>query len=145
MDRERFLTRSRPINMNQLTPANLHAFLKRFQLKGGRLIRIQIRPRKSDATTAEIRITALDTPTSKVVRLRLAFEGVEEFRFQRRPSAPLIRLKEVQIGFFGALIYLNLDAFAIDGPPKVMDFRASDCFLAGRVVSWEILEKKQNS
>jgi hypothetical protein len=128
--------------MNELTPASVHAFWKRFQLKGGRLMRIQIRPRRADASTAEVRLTALDSRVNKVVRLRIAFEGVEEFRFQRRPSAPLIRLKDVQIGFFGELTYLNLDAFAVEGPPKVMDFRASDCFLAGRVVRWEIMEKK---
>jgi hypothetical protein len=131
--------------MNELTPANVHAFLKRFQLRGGRLIRIQIRPRRGDATTAEIRVTALDTKVNRPVRLRIAFDGVEEYRFQRRPSAPLVRLREVQIGFFGALTYLNLDAFAQNGPPKVMDFRASDCFLAGQIGKWEILEKKSTS
>lgn len=129
--------------MNELTPGNVHAFLKRYQLKGGRLIRMQIRPRRQDATTAEIRLTARDATTNQAVRLRLSFEGVEEYRFQRRPSAPLIRLKEVQIGFFGALTYLNLDAFPEEGPPKVMDFRASDCFVGGRVLHWEVVEQKQ--
>lgn len=128
--------------MNELTPGNVHAFLKRFQLRGGRLIRISIRPRRGDATTAELRLAAVDTSTNQPVRLRMAFVGVEEYRFQRRPSAPLVRLKEVQIGFFGALTYVNLDAFPEEGPPKVMDFRASDCFLAGRAVSWELVEKK---
>ena len=128
--------------MNELTPGNVHAFLKRFQLKGGRLIRISIRPRRGDATTAELRLTALDTTNNHTVRLRMSFMGVEEYRFQRRPSAPLVRLKEVQIGFFGALIYMNLDAYPEEGPPKVMDFRASDCFLAGSTVSWELIEKK---
>jgi hypothetical protein len=37
---------------------------------------------------------------------------------------------------------LNLDAFQQDGPPKVMDFRASDWFLAARFVRWEVIEKK---
>jgi hypothetical protein len=129
-------------DMNELTPGNVHAFLKRFQLKGGRLIRISIRPRRGEATTAELRLTALETTTSQPVRLRMTFTGVEEYRFQRRPSAPLVRLKEVQIGFFGTLAYVNLDAFPEEGPPKIMDFRASDCFLAGRIVSWEVVEKK---
>ena len=128
--------------MNELTPGNVYAFLKRFQLRGGRLVRIQIRPRKKDSSTAEIRLTARDNSKDETVCLRLSFEGVEEYRFQRRPSAPLIRLKEVQIGFFGELTYLNLDAFPEDGPPKVMDFRASDCFVAGRIMQWELLESK---
>jgi hypothetical protein len=130
-------------DMNELTAGNVHAFLKRFQLKGGRLIRISIRPRRGETTTAELRLTALDATTNEPVRLRLTFTGVEEYRFQRRPSAPLVCLKEVQVGFFGALTYLNLDAFPEEGPPKVMDFRASDCFLAGRIVSWELIEKKK--
>jgi hypothetical protein len=128
--------------MTELTPANAHAFQKRYQLRGGRLVRIHIRPRPRDASSAEVRVTARDTTKNEIVRLRMTFEGVEEYRFQRRPSAPLIRLKDVQIGFFGTLTYLNLDAFPEDGPPKVMDFRASDCFVAGRVVKWEVVERK---
>jgi hypothetical protein len=131
--------------MNELTPANSHAFLKRFQLKGGRLVRIALRPRRGEGTTAELRLTARDASKNETVRLRLTFQGVEEYRFQRRPSAPLVRLKDVQIGFFGELTYLNLDAYLEDGPPKVIDFRASDCFVAGRTVHWEVVtpaEKK---
>jgi hypothetical protein len=53
-----------------------------------------------------------------------------------------VRLKGVQVGFFGALTYVNFDPFADDGPPKVMDFRASDCFVAARSVGWEVVEPK---
>jgi hypothetical protein len=132
-------------NMNELTPGNVHGFLKRFHLRGGRLRRFQIRSGPANATSAEVRLTALDTTTNQRVRLRLAFDGVEEYRFQRRPGAAIARLSEVQVGFFGDLVYLNLDAFPVDGPPKVMDFRASDCFLAGRTVRWEVVERKLNS
>ena len=128
--------------MNELTPGNLHAFTKRFQLKGGRLLRFQVRPRKADATTADVRLRVLDAQSNKTVRLRLVFSHVEEYRFQRRPGYGLTRLNDVQFGFFGDLTYLNLDAFAVDGPPKVMDFRASDWYIAGRIVRWEIVEKK---
>ena len=128
--------------MNELTPGNLHAFLKRFQLKGGRLLRFQVRPRKADGTSAALRLRALDTQSNSKIRLRLVFSNVEEYRFQRRPGYGLTRLNDVQFGFFGDLTYLNLDAFAVDGPPKVMDFRASDCFIAGRIVRWEIVQKK---
>jgi hypothetical protein len=128
--------------MNELNPGNLYAFLKRFQLKGGRLLRFQVRPRKADGSTADLQLRAVDTQSNKPIRLRLAFEFVEEYRFQRRPGTTSAKLNEVQFGFFGDLTYLNLDAFAIDGPPKVMDFRASDCFIAGRIVRWEIVEKK---
>jgi hypothetical protein len=131
--------------MNELTPGNVHAFLKRFQLRGGRLRRFQIRSGPGRALTAEVRLVALDTSIDKRVRLQLTFDGVEEYRFQRRPGSETARLKEVQFGFFNDLMYLNLDAFPVDGPPKVMDFRASDCFLAGRSVRWEIVERPTTS
>jgi hypothetical protein len=128
--------------MNELTPANVHGFQKRFQLKGGRMLRFQVRPRKANGTSADVRLRVLDAQSNKSVRLRLVFSNVEEYRFQRRPGDGLTRLNEVQFGFFGDLTYLNFDAFAIDGPPKVMDFRASDCFIAGRILRWEIVEKE---
>ena len=90
---------------------------------------------------AEFRLTVRETASGKPVRLRLIFEGVEEFRFQRRPGPGLVQVKDLQVGFFGALTYVNLDPFPEDGPPKVMDFRASDCFVAGRTVRWEVVEK----
>jgi len=127
--------------MNELTPSNAHAFLKRFQLRGGRLTRFRLRRPTADGSTAEIRLTARDTESGQPIRLRVVFEGVEEFRFQRRPGPARDRLTDVQIGFFGNLVYLNLDAFPEEGPPKVMDFRASDCFLAGRTAHWELVEK----
>src|SRR5262245_22830471 len=127
--------------MNELTPGNVHAFLKRFQFRGGWLRRFRVRNKSADSTTGEIRLTVRDTESSQPVRLRLRFDGVEEYRFQRRPGPGRFRLTEVQVGFFGDLVYLNLDAFAEDGPPKVMDFRASDCFLAGRTARWEVVQK----
>jgi hypothetical protein len=127
--------------MNELTPGNVHLFLKRFQLRGGRLVRFTVRNQR-DAATAEVRLRVHDAESNAAVRLRLVFDGVEEYRFQRRPGPGLVRLKDVQLAFFGPLVYLNLDAFPEDGPPKVMDFRASDCFLAGRSLGWEVVEKK---
>jgi hypothetical protein len=128
--------------MNELTPSTAHAFLRRFQLRGGRLTRFRLQKPTADGATAEVRLAARDTETNRRVRLRLEFDGVEEYRFQRRPGPARDRLNEVQLGFFGNLVYLNLDAFPEDGPPKVMDFRASDCFLAGRTARWEVVEKR---
>ena len=126
--------------MNELTPGTAHQFLKRYQFRGARLRRFRVR-NAANAAAAEVRLAARATDTGRPVRLRLVFEGVEEFRFQRRPGPGLVRLKDVQVGFFGALTYVNFDPFAEDGPPKVMDFRASDCFVAGRTVRWEVVEK----
>jgi hypothetical protein len=125
--------------MNELTTGTVHQFQKRFVLRGARLRRFRVRNTSADAATAEVRLTAREG--DKPVRLRLVFEGVEEFRFQRRPGPGLVRLKDVQIGFFGALTYVNFDPFADDGPPKVMDFRASDSFVAARSVRWEVIPK----
>ena len=127
--------------MNELTTGTAHQFLKRFPFRGARLRRFRVQ-NTPDAAAAEVRLTVRDTTSGKPVRLRLAFEGVEEFRFQRRPGPGLVRLTGLQVGFFGALTYVNFDPFAEDGPPKVMDFRASDCFVAGRTVRWEVVEKK---
>jgi hypothetical protein len=127
--------------MNELTPASAHQFLKRFKLRGGRLTRFRVGRPIADGATAEVRLVARDTETGQRVRLRLVFDGIEEYRFQRRPGPGLERLRDVQVGFFGSLVYLNLDAFPEDGPPKVMDFRASDCFLAARTLRWGTVEK----
>lgn len=128
--------------MNELTHANAHAFQRRFRLKGGRLLRFRIKTRSDGWASAAIRLTAFDAQSGKPIRLQLRFANVEEYRFQRRPSSVKHRLGDVQFGFFGDLIYLNLDAFTDDGPPKVMDFRASDWFIAGRTVHWQVVEKK---
>ena len=127
--------------MNELTTGTAHQFLKRFQFGGARLRAFRVR-NTAGAATAEVRLTVRAADTGRPVRLRLTFAGVEEFRFQRRPGPGLVKLKNIQVGFFGALTYVNFDPFAEDGPPKVMDFRASDSFVAGRTVRWEVLEPK---
>jgi hypothetical protein len=131
-------------DMNELTPGNAHQFLKRYQFRGARLRSFRVR-NAGEATTAEVRLTVRATDAAKPVRLRLVFTGAEEFRFQRRPGPGLVRLKAIQIGFFGALTYVNFDPFAEDGPPKVMDFRASDSFMAARAVTWEVIEKTSDT
>jgi hypothetical protein len=126
--------------MNELTTGTAHQFLKQYPLREARLRQFRVR-NSADTATAEVRLTIRAADTDKPVRLRLIFDGVEEFRFQRRPGPGLVRVKDVQVGFFGALTFVNFDPFADDGPPKVMDFRASDCFVAARSVRWEVVEK----
>jgi hypothetical protein len=128
-------------DMNELTTGTAHQFLKRFQFGGARLRAFRVR-NTPDSATAEVRLTVRAADTGQPVRLRLLFAGVEEFRFQRRPGPGLVKLKDIQVGFFGALTYVNFDPFAEDGPPKVMDFRASDSFVAGRTVRWEVIEPR---
>jgi hypothetical protein len=126
--------------MNELTTGTAHQFLKRFAFRGARLRQFRVR-NTGDSSIAEVRLT-VRPEDGKPIRLRMIFDGVEEFRFQRRPGPGLVRVKDLQVGFFGALTYVNFDPFTEEGPPKVMDFRASDCFVAARSVRWEVVEPK---
>jgi hypothetical protein len=123
--------------MNQLLSSQFAIFVKRFRFRGGVMRRFRIRNRSPHATTGEIIVDALEG--EKRVRLRLVFDGVDEYRFQRRPGPGLYRLREVRIGAFNGMIYLDLDAYVDDPLPAVHDFRASDAFIAGRTLHWEIV------
>jgi hypothetical protein len=78
---------------------------------------------------------------AKRVNLRLVFDGVEEYRFQRRPLAGGGRIPDARFGLFDGVIYLNLDAFGLNPGerPGLPEFRASDAFVAGDCMSWEEL------
>lgn len=123
--------------MNQIQPAQIVPFLKRFQFQGGSLRRLRIRNNSRQSSSGEL-IVSVREANGKKVRLRIVLDGVEEYRFQRRPGPGLFRLKEVRIGVFDGLIYFNLDAY-IDEAPALHDFRASDAFIAGRSIAWEII------
>ena len=126
--------------MNQIQPGQIVQFLKRFQFQGGALRRLRIRNISRQSSSAEV-IVSIREANSKKVRLRIVLDGVEEYRFQRRPGPGLFRLKEVRLGIFDGLIYLNLDAYN-DEAPALHDFRASDAFVAGRSIAWEIIPPK---
>ncbi len=128
--------------METLPPSQIVSFLKRFRFHGGSLRQVRILNRTPREAVAALVVSVLDTESNQRVRLRLQFEGVEEYRFQRRPGLGLVRLKDVRIGWFNGLMYLNLDAYAVDGPPALHDFRASDAFIGGRSLAWEIIPPK---
>lgn len=121
----------------EITPESLHQFLRKHPLRGGRLRAFRVAARPGDDSRAVLRIAV--RAGEAAAKLSLRFEGLEEYRFQRRPGTGMGRLKDVRFGFFNGLTYLDLDSFPEDGPPKVMDFRASDCFLAARRVTWEVV------
>ncbi len=125
--------------MTNLLPSQVAQFLKRFRFQGGTLRRFQVRNRSAQQASGEIIVSALEGNSNQRVRLRLVFDGVEEYRFQRRPGPAFVRLKDVRLGVFDGVFYLNLDAFADDGHPALHDFRASDAFIAGRALAWEII------
>ena len=133
---------SQLFNMNTIHPAQTAQFMKRFRFRGGALRQFRIRNHSARQTSGEVLLILPKTESGERDRLRLIFEGVEEFRFQRRPGPGLFRLKEVRLGYFSDLLFLNLDAFTSDERPVLIDFRASDAFIAARAISWEIVPAK---
>ena len=128
--------------MDQIQPAQTAQFLRRFVFRGGSLRRIRLHSHSAQRSSGELIVSIRRADSNERVRLRIVLEGVEEYRFQRRPGPALFRLKEVRLGYFNGLFFLNLDAYPEEGPPALIDFRASDAFLAGRSFTWEILPAK---
>jgi hypothetical protein len=131
--------------MNRLDSSELAQFASRYTFRGGRIRRVVVRRGKS--TSVELRLTVRAAVQSlgdaaKPVRLRLVFDGVEEYRFQRRPAAAGGRIPDARFGTFDGFIYLNLDAYRLDPGerPTLPDFRASDAFVAGAEVRWEEMQ-----
>lgn len=130
--------------MNRLNPADLPAFLRKYRFAGGKLRRLQVRQGKSGTLAVELVLsvrTALRDLGSdpRPARLRLRLDGVEEYRFQKRPGTPGARIPEAHFGYFEGLVFANLDAWSLDPgeAPKIHDYRASDAYAAGRELWWE--------
>lgn len=129
--------------MEQLQPAQVAQFARRFRFRGGVLRRFLVRNRSTYESSGVLDLSVHESEGGGRARLRIVLDGVEEFRFQRRPGPGLVRLKEVRLGYFNGLFYLNLDAFADDAAPALIDFRASDAFIAARSLSWEVVPPKE--
>jgi hypothetical protein len=128
--------------MERLEPNQIGAFLKRFHHLKGRLRRFRVQNRSAQEARGDLVLGVHEGDERKPMRLKLALEGVEEFRFQRRPGPGLVRLREVRLGAFNGLFFLNLDAYTDEGAPQLIDFRASDAYIAARSVLWEIVPPK---
>lgn len=122
--------------MQNIIASQIIAFLKRFRFTGGSLRAVRL---ANDAAVIIVRV--LDTESNRRVRLKLRIDGVEEFRFQRRPITGSRRLRDVRIGCFNGVMYLNLDAYPDEASPALHDFRASEAFVGGRSLAWEIVER----
>ena len=130
--------------MPPLLPPELAQFARKYRFADGRLRRFRVLPRKGGGTVEVIlrvtpAITDLGADAPKPVRLVLRIDGVEEYRFQKRPITSPARVSDVKFATFNGLIYVNFDAWGLQPGevPGVHDFRASDAFVAGRQVSWE--------
>jgi hypothetical protein len=75
----------------------------------------------------------------KPVQLVLRLEGVDEFRFQMRPSQPKGRITDTRISFLKGLCYISLDTLGLEPTEaaQVFDYRASEVYAAGRELFWD--------
>ena len=137
--------------MNRLDPAELPSFARRYRFAGGRVRRVRLRSGRQGELSVELLLTVRTAPRElgavpRPVRLRLRLDGVEEYRFQKRPAAPAGKIADARVGYFEGQFFVNLDAWGL-GPgeaPKVHDFRASDAYAAGRELYWEEIEPKKS-
>lgn len=136
--------------MNRLYPSDLAGFARKYRFAGGKLRRVKLAYRGPEALTVEavlsVRPAARDLGAdARPVRLRLRLVGVEEYRFQKRPSAAGGKVTDARFGYFGDMYFVNLDAWGLQPGevPKIHDFRGSDTYLAGRELYWEEIEPKQ--
>jgi hypothetical protein len=134
--------------MNRLDPAELASFARKYRFAGGKVRRVRLRAGRGDTLSVELLLsvrTALRELGSepKPVRLRLRLDGVEEYRFQKRPGTAAGRIPDARLGYFDGLVFVTLDAWGLDPGevPKALDFRASDAYAAGRELWWEEVEK----
>ncbi len=135
--------------MNRLDPAELATFARRYRFAGGRVRRVRLRAGRPGELSVELLLTVRTAlrelgAEPRPVRLRLRLDGVEEYRFQKRPAAAAGRIPDARVGYFDGQFFVNLDAWGL-GPgeaPKVHDFRASDAYAAGQELWWEEIETR---
>jgi hypothetical protein len=125
--------------MNRITPNDLPAFLRKFRLAGGRVRRVRVLYPKPREVAVEIHLTLFEAVKNlgtepRRTHLVLRVEGVEEFRFQMRPSQPRAKIADARIGHLNGLFFVNLDAWGLESgeQPKLHDFRASEAYVGGR-------------
>lgn len=125
--------------MPRMKPNETGAFLHKYQLK--KLLRWSVTSRAGRNLEGTLILKA--KKGSEIVRLKMVFQRLEEFRLQKRPNTLTIPLTLVRLEHLQDLFFLNLDAYDDDGNPKVMDFRASDLYLAGQELEYEELPPKK--
>ncbi len=125
--------------MPSMKPNETGAFLHKYQLK--KLLRWSVPRRAGRSLEGTLILKA--KKGSEFVRLKMVFRRLEEFRLQKRPNTLTLALTLVRLEHLQDLFFLNLDAYDDDGNPKVMDFRASDLYLAGQELEYEELPPKK--
>lgn len=130
--------------MNRLNPAELTSFARKYHFANGRLRRVRLRAGRGGTLSVELLLTVRtalrDLGTDpKPARLKLRLDGVEEYRFQKRPGMTGGKIPDARLGYFDGLVFVTLDAWGLDPGevPKAHDYRASDAYAAGRELWWE--------
>ena len=130
--------------MNRLYATDVASFTRKYRFTGGRMRRVKLKYATTENFTVEFVLTASIAAKDlgsqpKPVKLRFRITGVEEFRFQKRPTMRSGSVTEARIGWFQDRFFINLDAWGLlpGDVPKVHDYRASDTYVAGRDLYWE--------
>ena len=129
--------------MKNLIPQELAQFARGYRFAAGKLRRVRVLL-DGGAVAVEFGLVVngavKDLGTdAKEVRLKIRLEGVEEYRFQKRPSSRVGKVPDVKFGHFEGLFFVNLDAWGLQPGevPGLHDYRASDTYAAGRSLLWE--------
>ena len=125
--------------MNRITPNDLPIFLRKYRLPTGRIRRVRVLYPKPREVVVEFHLSVMEAMKElgtepRRVHLVLRVEGVEEFRFQMRPSQPRAKITDARIGYLNGLFFVNLDAWGLEAgeQPKLHDYRASEVYAGGR-------------
>lgn len=137
--------------MNRLGAHEAAGFARKYQFRGGKVRRVQLRYRRGGVTQVlfDLLLPSRGRGTGEAaappVRLRLLLHQVAEFRFQMRPHLPRRIIEEARFGYWNGLFYLMLDASGLEPgeQAKVHDYRASEVYAAGQELYWEELPARQ--
>jgi hypothetical protein len=131
--------------MTPLTADQVAAFSRRFVFDDGllRSLRLDYPARGPIAAEVVLAVRLADpgpgADADGRVDLRIRFAGVDEYRFQKRSNTDARVLTGVRLGVFDGLVFVNLDDWVEpDEPAGLPEFRASDCYLAARTVSYAV-------
>lgn len=137
--------------MNRIAPEALSRFQRAYRFTGGRLRGIRILAGSERSVTVEFRLVVREALKDlgnepRLVKLVLRLEGVEEYRFQMRPSQAKVKLTDACFRYLNGLFYVNFDALGLipGEEPAVHDFRVSEVFAAGRQMSWVLREPRSS-
>ena len=135
--------------MKRLHSADLVQFARKYRFVGGKIKRLNIGTRKGTATIVAVLLVRPATrdlgATPKPVRIKLEIAGVEEYRFQKRPTVAAGKMSDLKFGYFNGVFFVNFDAWGLPAGeiPGVHDFRASDAYAAGNDLFWDELPAKE--